>query len=47
MAMSALIGVTDATEVMGRREAYRRLSRIADLIHAVAERVWYTVVKEA
>jgi uncharacterized protein len=47
MAMSALIGVTDMTEVMGRREAYRRLSRIADLIHAVAERVWYTVVKEA
>jgi predicted phosphate transport protein (TIGR00153 family) len=47
MAMSALIGVTEVTEVMGRREAYRRLSRIADLIHAVAERVWYTVVKEA
>jgi len=47
IAMSALLGVTDVTEVMGRRESYRRISRIADLIHAVAERVWYTVVKEA
>ena len=45
--MSALLQVTDLREVMGRREVYRRLSRIADLVHAVAERVWYAVVKEA
>jgi uncharacterized protein Yka (UPF0111/DUF47 family) len=46
-AMSALLEVADLREVMGRREVYRRLSRIADHLHAVAERVWYTVVKEA
>jgi uncharacterized protein Yka (UPF0111/DUF47 family) len=46
-AMSALLQVADLREVMGRREAYRRLSRIADLVHTVAERIWYAVVKEA
>ena len=44
--MSALLQVDDLREVMGRREAYRRLSRIGDLVHTVAERVWYAVVKE-
>ena len=37
----------DLREVMSRREMYRRLSRIGDLVHIVAERVWYAVVKEA
>ena len=46
-AMSALLEVADLREVMGRREVYRRLSRIGDLVHAVAERIWYAVVKEA
>jgi len=46
-AMSALLRVPDLREVIGRREEYRRLSRIADLVHTVAERVWYSVVKEA
>ncbi len=46
-AMSALVDVTDLREVMSRRESYRRLSRIGDLVHRVAERVWYAVVKEA
>ena len=46
-AMSALLEVADLREVMGRREVYRRLSRIADHVHTVAERIWYTVVKEA
>jgi uncharacterized protein Yka (UPF0111/DUF47 family) len=46
-AMSALLQVDDLREVMGRREAYRRLSRIGDDIHTVAERVWYAVMKEA
>jgi uncharacterized protein Yka (UPF0111/DUF47 family) len=46
-AMSALLQVEDLHEVIGRREVYRRLSRIADLVHVVAERVWYAVVKES
>jgi uncharacterized protein len=45
-AMSALLAVDDLGVVMGRRELYRRMSRIGDLVHAVAERVWYAVVKE-
>jgi uncharacterized protein Yka (UPF0111/DUF47 family) len=45
-AMSTLLEVDDLREVMGRREVYRRLSRIGDHIHAVAERVWYAVMKE-
>ena len=46
-AMSALLAIDDLREVMGRREVYRRLSRIGDNVHAVAERVWYAVMKEA
>ena len=46
-AMSALVETADVREVMSRREIYRRLSRIGDLVHHVAERVWYAVVKEA
>lgn len=46
-AMSALLEAPDIGEVMGRREAYRRMSRLGDVMHAVAERVWYAVVKEA
>jgi uncharacterized protein Yka (UPF0111/DUF47 family) len=46
-AMSGLLSEHHISEVIGRREAYRRLSRIGDLVHRVAERVWYAVVKEA
>ena len=46
-AMSALLAEPDLRVVTGRRELYRRMSRIADLVHAVADRVWYAVVKEA
>jgi uncharacterized protein Yka (UPF0111/DUF47 family) len=46
-AMSALLAVSDVHEVIARRELYRRLSRLGDLVHRVAERVWYAVVKEA
>lgn len=46
-AMSELLGVDELREVIGRREAYRRLARIGDQIHRVAERVWYAQVKEA
>jgi uncharacterized protein len=45
-AMSALLGETDLREVMGRREMYRRFSRISEVVIEVAERVWYTSVKE-
>ena len=45
-AMSALLEVDDLREVMGRRELYRRFSRIADQVGDVAERVWYASVKE-
>jgi uncharacterized protein len=46
-AMSALLGEHDFAVVTARRELYRRFSRIGDLVHAVAERIWYGVVKEA
>lgn len=45
-AMSALIEEEDLREVAGRRELYRRLSRMSDILVAVAERVWYAVLKE-
>jgi uncharacterized protein len=45
-AMSALLQVDDLRGVMAQREVYRRLSRIGDHIHSVAERVWYAVMKE-
>jgi uncharacterized protein Yka (UPF0111/DUF47 family) len=33
-------------EIFGRRELYRRLSRMADTLADVADRVWYAAVKE-
>ena len=36
----------DVHEVMGKRELYRRLARLGEAISAVAERVWYAVIKE-
>lgn len=44
-AMSELLGSDDLREVMGRRELYRRYSRTSDAVEAVAERIWYVVVK--
>jgi uncharacterized protein Yka (UPF0111/DUF47 family) len=46
-AMSSLLNVEDLREVMGRRELYRRFSRVSDGVVATAERVWYAYVKEA
>jgi hypothetical protein len=46
-AMAALVGVEDLREVFARRELYRRVARIGEVVVDVAERVWYTVVKEA
>jgi uncharacterized protein Yka (UPF0111/DUF47 family) len=45
-AMSSLLEVDDLREVMGRRELYRRFSRIGEDLEAVADRVWYAYVKE-
>jgi uncharacterized protein Yka (UPF0111/DUF47 family) len=46
-AMSSLLAVDDLREVMGKRELYRRFSRISEVLVACAERVWYAHVKEA
>jgi uncharacterized protein Yka (UPF0111/DUF47 family) len=45
-AMSALLDVDDLRDVMGRRELYRRFSRIGDSVIEAAERVWYSTLKE-
>ena len=46
-AMSALIEDQDLREVTARRELYRRLARTGDELVRVAERVWYSVLKES
>jgi uncharacterized protein Yka (UPF0111/DUF47 family) len=46
-AMASLVAIDDLREVMSRRELYRRVARIGEVVVDVAERVWYTVVKEA
>lgn len=45
-AMAALVAEDDLRELMSRRELYRRVARIGEHVVDVAERVWYTVVKE-
>lgn len=45
--MSALVAVDDLREVAARRELYRRLARTSDDLREVAERVWYSVLKES
>lgn len=45
-AMSALIGVDDLDAVTTRRELYRRLVRTSGDMAAVADRVWYAVLKQ-
>ncbi len=44
--MSALVAVDDLREVAAKRELYRRLGRMSDHLREVAERVWYSVLKE-
>lgn len=46
-AMSALVDVEDMREIAARRELYRRLARTGDDLARVAERVWYSVLKES
>ena len=45
-AMASLVGIDDMREVMSRRELYRRVARIGEVVVEVAERVWYAVVSE-
>jgi len=45
--MSALVAVDDLREVAAKRELYRRLARTSDVLREVAERVWYSVLKES
>jgi uncharacterized protein Yka (UPF0111/DUF47 family) len=44
--MAALLEVEDMRERIGRRELYRRCSRIGEMVIDVAERVIYAVVKQ-
>ena len=46
-AASALLTVDDLREVIGRRELYRRFSRVSETLIEAADRVWYATVKEA
>lgn len=46
VAMSELIDVEDLKLATGKRELYRRYSRIGESLVRVSHRVWYTVVKE-
>ena len=45
--MSGLLDMTDLHEVAARRELYRRLAHTSDGLTDVAERVWYSVLKES
>lgn len=45
-AASALLKVDDLREVIGRRELYRRFSRVSEVLIEAADRVWYATVKE-
>jgi uncharacterized protein Yka (UPF0111/DUF47 family) len=42
-----LLAVTDISVVVARREFYRRISAISDDVVAVADRIWYSQVKES
>jgi uncharacterized protein Yka (UPF0111/DUF47 family) len=44
-AMSDALQIESVRELFGRRELYRRYARVGDNVVAVAERVWYSVVK--
>lgn len=45
-AMQELLSNEDLSQVMARRELYRRLLDAGERLAAVAERIWYAVVKE-
>jgi uncharacterized protein Yka (UPF0111/DUF47 family) len=45
-AIAALVDNADVREVAAKRELYRRLARAGDELVLVAERIWYSVLKE-
>jgi uncharacterized protein Yka (UPF0111/DUF47 family) len=45
-AMAGLMELEDVRDLTARRELYRRVARIGQVVVDVAERVWYAVVKE-
>ena len=45
-AMADLLAGEDLREITGRRELYRRFSRMSETLVEVAERIWYAAVKE-
>ena len=45
-AMHDLLADPDVSRVVARRELYRRVLEIGERVEAVAERIWYAVVKE-
>ena len=45
--LTALVLVSDLREIAAKRELYRRLARTSDDLRDVAERVWYSVLKES
>ena len=45
-AMHDLLSNEDLRQVVARRELYRRLLEAGERLSAVAERIWYAVVKE-
>ncbi len=47
VAMHDLLAEEDLRRVVARREIYRRVLEIGERIDAVAERIWYAVVKES
>jgi hypothetical protein len=42
-----LVALDDLHEIAAKRELYRRLARTSDDLREVAERVWYSVLKES
>jgi len=42
-----LLQISDIAEITARREFYRRISAISDDIVSVADRIWYSQVKES
>lgn len=46
-AMGELLEVTDIRVVLGSRELYRRLTAMSDDVVSVADRIWYSRVKES
>jgi uncharacterized protein Yka (UPF0111/DUF47 family) len=47
VAMSELVEERELRALLARQELYRRLTRMSESVVAVAERVWYSTVKEA